>query len=156
VWNQVFAGSVGAPGGASFPSPPYTTLETTPLSREKPYLFVDSSGNYGVRVPSAQRNSRGISWGNGITPGRTIPLSDFYIAKPSDSIPLINSQLARGKQLLLTPGVYNVPWGLQVRWANTVVLGLGHATLTAVDGSVPLSVAGLPGIIIAGVTVDAG
>ena len=41
VWNQVFAGVEGAPSEATFPSPPYTTLATTPVSREKPYLFVD-------------------------------------------------------------------------------------------------------------------
>ncbi|GAB3841207.1 hypothetical protein GCM10029963_11730 [Micromonospora andamanensis] len=45
VWNQVFAGVVGAPDDAGFPDPPYTTLDTTPLSREKPYLFVDARGS---------------------------------------------------------------------------------------------------------------
>ena len=35
VWNQVFSGVQGAPA-QSFPSPPYTTLPTTPLSRESP------------------------------------------------------------------------------------------------------------------------
>src|SRR5215204_5355728 len=35
VWNQVFTGVVGAPDDATFPNPPYTTLATTPLSREK-------------------------------------------------------------------------------------------------------------------------
>ncbi len=44
VWNQVFTGVVGAPDDAAYPDPPYTTLETTPLSREKPYLFVDAKG----------------------------------------------------------------------------------------------------------------
>ena len=39
---------------------------------------------------------------------------------------------------------------------NTVVLGLGHATLTAVDGAVPLKVADVPGVVVAGVTIDAG
>jgi hypothetical protein len=33
VWNQVFAGVEGAPA-QSFPSPPYTTLATNPVSRE--------------------------------------------------------------------------------------------------------------------------
>src|SRR6266545_2375603 len=37
VWNQVFAGVQGAPA-QSFPNPPYTTLPTTPVSRERPYL----------------------------------------------------------------------------------------------------------------------
>ncbi len=62
VWNQVFAGVVGAPSDAEFPNPPYTTFDTTPLSRERPYLFVDSRGAYNIRVPSAQRNTSGITW----------------------------------------------------------------------------------------------
>jgi hypothetical protein len=156
VWNQVFAGVEGAPSDESFPNPPYTTLETTPVSREKPYLFIDAQGNYSVRVPSAQTNSRGITWAGGMTAGKTIPLSDFFIAKPSDSAQTINNQLARGKHLLLTPGIYNIGKGLSVKRANTVVLGLGHATLTAVNGAVPLTVADVPGVIIAGVTIDAG
>ena len=28
VWNQVFAGTVGAPAETGFPNPPYTTLDT--------------------------------------------------------------------------------------------------------------------------------
>jgi hypothetical protein len=156
VWNQVFAGTVGAPDASGFPSPPYTTLETTPVSREKPYLFVDSRGKFNVRVPFLQRNSRGVTWANGMTPGRTLSISDFFIAKPSDSVHTINNQLARGKHLLLTPGVYNISRSIEVKRPNTVVLGLGHATLTAVNGSTPLDVADVPGAIIAGVTIDAG
>ena len=68
----------------------------------------------------------------------------------------INNQLARGKHLLLTPGVYDVGQSIAVKRADTVVLGLGHATLTAVDGAVPLTVADVPGVIVAGVTIDAG
>ena len=156
VWNQVFAGVEGAPSEADFPNPPYTTLATTPVSREKPYLFIDAQGRYNVRVPSAQTDTSGISWADGMTPGRTIPLRDFFLAKPSDSVQTINNQLARGRNLLLTPGVYNIGKSISVKRANTVVLGLGHATLTAVKGAVPLTVADVPGVIIAGVTIDAG
>ena len=156
VWNQVFAGVEGAPDDAGFPSPPYTTLPATPVSREKPYLFVDGVGRYAVRVPSAQTATRGISWADGETPGRTVPITDFYIAQPGDSVGMINSQLARGRHLLLTPGVYDVAGSINVKRADTVVLGMGHATLTAIDGSVPLKVADAPGIVIAGVTIDAG
>ncbi|GAA4440004.1 adenylyl cyclase [Phytohabitans houttuyneae] len=156
VWNQVFAGVTGAPDDSAFPSPPYTTLTTTPLSREKPYLFVDAKGKYQVRVPSAHRNTSGVSWANGLTPGRTIPLSDFYVAKPGDSVLKINLALALGKHLLLTPGVYDIARSIEVWRPNTVVLGLGHATLTAVNGSIPLDVADVPGVIVAGVTIDAG
>ena len=83
VWNQVFAGVAGAPPETGFPNPPYTTLDTTPLSREKPYLFVDAAGRSMVRVPSARRETRGITWAEGVTPGRTIPLRDFFVARPS-------------------------------------------------------------------------
>jgi hypothetical protein len=156
VWNQVFAGVVGAPSEAAFPNPPYTTLGTTPVSREKPYLFVDAQGTYNVRVPSAQTDSSGITWAGGMTAGRTIPLDDFFVAKPSDPVETINSQLARGMHLLFTPGIYNVGKSISVKHANTVILGIGHATLTAVNGAVPLTVDDEPGIIIAGVTIDAG
>ena len=156
VWNQVFAGVEGAPDDAGFPNPPYTTLATTPISREKPYLFVDGQGSYGLRVPSAQTDASGVSWSDGMTAGRTIPLGDFFIAEPSDPVHVINAALARGMNLLLTPGVYDVGTRISVKRANTVVLGLGHATLTAVDGAIPLKVADVPGVIVAGVTIDAG
>ncbi|MFC4118899.1 adenylyl cyclase [Nonomuraea zeae] len=156
VWNQVFAGVAGAPEETGFPSPPYTTLDTTPVSREKPYLYADARGRYSVRVPAARTNTRGISWADGLTPGRSLPISDFFVAKPSDSVQVINSQLARGKHLLLTPGVYDIARSIEIKRPDTVVLGLGHATLTAVRGSIPLDVAGVPGVVIAGVTVDAG
>ncbi|WP_430783392.1 glycosyl hydrolase family 28-related protein [Actinoplanes sp. G11-F43] len=154
VWNQVFAGVKGAPSEADFPTTPYTTLDTTPVSREKPFLFVDAKGKYQVRVPAAKRNTSGTSWDD--KSGRTLPLSAFYVAKPGDSVAKINLQLALGKHLLLTPGVYDIARSLRVFHPNTVVLGLGHATLTAVDGAIPLDVADVPGVIVAGVTIDAG
>src|SRR5579885_1970367 len=50
VWNQVFSGVVGAPAqcfpAASSCGGPYTTLSTSPVTREEPYLYVDSSGNF--------------------------------------------------------------------------------------------------------------
>ena len=155
VWNQVFSGDVGAPT-QSFPDPSYTTLATTPASREKPYLYVDSAGTYNVFVPDAQTASRGTSWQDGQTPGRSLPLSSFFVAKPSDRISTINSALARGQNLLLTPGVYDVAQSIAVKRANTVVLGLGLATLTAQRGAVAMTVADEPGVDIAGVTFDAG
>ena len=155
VWNQVFSGVVGAPA-QSFPKPPYTTLATTPVSKERPYLYVDGSGAYNVFVPSAARDSKGTTWQAGPTPGRSLPLSTFFIAHPSDPIAKINSALAKGRNLLLTPGVYDLARSIKVKRTGTVVLGLGMATLTAQDGAVPLTVADVPGVDIAGLTIDAG
>lgn len=156
VWNQVFAGVQGAPDESSFPNPPYTTLATTPVSREKPYLFVDADGQVNVRVPAAQHNSSGVSWAAGPTAGRTLPLSDFFVATPADSVATINEQLRQGRNLLLTPGVYDVDQSIHVYRPDQIVLGIGHATLTAVGGVTPLKVADVPGAIVAGVTIDAG
>jgi len=155
VWNQVFAGVQGAPA-QSFPDPPYTTLPTNPASREKPYLYVDAAGAYQVFVPDARTSSVGTTWQKGPTPGRSIPLPDFFLARPTDSVKTINAQLARGKNLILTPGMYAVDASIRVKRADTIVLGLGIATLTAVGGAVPLTVADVKGVDIAGLMIDAG
>ena len=156
VWNQVFSGVVGAPSDATFPNPPYTTLERTPLSREKPYLYVDSAGSWQVRVPYAATDTRGVSWADGPTPGRTVPLQDFHVVHPGDSWASINAALAQGKNLLFTPGLYDISRSIRISRPGTVVLGMGHATLTAVGGATPLVVADRAGIVVAGLTVDAG
>ena len=155
VWNQVFAGVEGAPA-SSFPSPPYTTLPTTPVSREKPYLHVDAAGEYRVHVPALRTGAAGPTWRSGATPGRSLPLAEFFVARPSDSIATIDAALASGKHLLLTPGVYDVDRSILVTRPGTVVLGLGLATLTARGGAVPIRVADVPGVTIAGVMIDAG
>lgn len=156
VWNQVFSGDINAPaqdfgGGAA-----YTTLAQTPVSREKPYLYIDGSGNWNVFVPSPQTNSTGPTWANGHTPGTSIPLSKFFIATPSDSVSTINNALSKGLNLLLTPGVYNVNSPIKVKRTDAVVQGLGFATLTATSGSTALTTADVAGIDISGLIVDAG
>jgi hypothetical protein len=94
VWNQVFSGVVGAPAQNFPPSKangnPYTTLATSPVTREEPFLYVDSAGNFNVFVPGLQRNSSGITWGSGPVPGSSIPITDFFIAKPTDNLGAIN------------------------------------------------------------------
>jgi hypothetical protein len=156
VWNQVFAGVEGAPPTAFPGTDRYTTLDTTPLSREKPYLFVDAGGRWQVFVPAAQRDSRGTTWAGGVEPGRAVPLSAFLVASPRTSVRAINEALARGRHLLLLPGVYDVARSIEVKRPGTVVLGLGVATLTSAGGAVPLTVADVEGVRVAGLMIDAG
>ncbi|MDQ2757258.1 MAG: adenylyl cyclase [Actinomycetota bacterium] len=161
VWNQVFSGTAGAPAEC-FPQSdscgggPYTTVAKTSVSREKPYLYIDSRGAYRVFVPAAAKDSSGVTWAAGSTPGRSIGISDFFVAKPSNSAREINRELARGRNLLLTPGVYHLGQTVKVKRANTVVLGLGLASLTPTRGQIAMSVADVPGVDIAGLTFDAG
>lgn len=155
VWNQVFAGVQGAPA-TDFVTNKYTTLDTNPASREKPYLYVDAKGRYNVFVPSAATNSTGTTWAAGSTPGRSLPLSSFFVAKPGDSASRINAALAVGKNVLFAPGVYHVNRTLNVLWPNAVVLGLGLATIVPDNGVVAMQTLDVPGIDIAGIMFDAG
>jgi hypothetical protein len=154
VWNQVFAGTIGAPA-QSFPSPPYTTLATNPVSRERPYLFADAKGDLRVFVPAPRTGSVGTTWASGPTAGRSLPLATFFVARPSDPVDRLNQALAQGKHLLLTPGVYDVDRSLLVTRPGTLVLGLGFATLSAQGGAVPLVVTG-GAADVAGILLDAG
>jgi hypothetical protein len=161
VWNQVFAGDVNAPPqcfpGVPNGCGPYTTVAATPASREKPYLYVDGAGNWRVFVPDAATGSVGPTWSATTnTPGHSLPLSSFFVASPSDSVKTINKELSRGRNLLLTPGIYHLDQTIKVKRANAVVLGLGFATLTPTTGQPALTTADQPGIDIAGLIVDAG
>ena len=83
-------------------------------------------------------------------------LRDFHVAHPGDSWASINAALAQGKNLLFTPGLYDISRSIRISRPGTVVPGMGHATLTAVGGATPLVVADRAGIVVAGLTVDAG
>jgi hypothetical protein len=161
---MVFVGIPNPPNG-EWPKPPFTKIAKTPVIREKPFLQVDSYGNYSVRVPSLISDSSGITWRSGSTSGpisgptlgKTIPIERFYIAHPTrDDAATINAQLAKGKNLLLTPGIYNLTEPLRATRPDTVVLGLGFATLHPVNGNAALTTSDVDGITIAGILFDAG
>ena len=156
VWNTVFSGVVNAPA-QSFPVPVYTTLASTPVAREKPYLTIDATGKYRVFVPSLRTNSSGATWNVGsATPGTSIPMSQFYVAKPGDTGATLNAALAAGLNLFFTPGVYAIEQTINVTRANTVVLGIGFPTLQPTNGVTPMAVADVDGVKIAGLLFDAG
>ena len=160
VWNQVFSGVVGAPAQC-FPvqtscGGPYTTLATSPVTREEPYLYMDSNGHYNVFVPAVQHNSVGTTWGSGPTPGSSIPISKFFIAQPTNSAAQIDAQLLAGKNLILTPGIYNLDLPLLVTRPDTVVLGIGFPTLIPENGIVSMIVLPSKGVMVSGMIFDAG
>jgi hypothetical protein len=162
VWNQVFSGVEGAPA-QQFPldpgppqAGPYTTLATSTVTREAPYLYLDDAGNENVFVPSAQRNTSGTTWADGATPGTSIPISRFFVAKPTDSAATMDNALHRGKNLLLTPGIYHLDEPIDVTRPDTVVLGLGFPTLIPTDGNAAMTTTRAKGIEISGVIFDAG
>ncbi|MFD3971914.1 discoidin domain-containing protein [Streptomyces cyaneofuscatus] len=153
VWNQTFSGVEGAPA-TSFPEPRYTTLQTTPISREKPFLYLDGN-TYKVFVPAKRTNARGVSW-NGTPQGTSIDLNQFYVVKPGATAATINQALSQGLNLLFTPGIYHVDQTINVNRANTVVLGLGLATIIPDNGVTAMKVADVDGVKLAGFLIDAG
>jgi hypothetical protein len=160
VWNQVFSGVVGAPAqcfpGQASCGGPYTTLATSPVTREAPYLYIDSSGHYNVFIPAVQRNSAGTTWGGGATPGSSIRIHKFFVAKPTDTAETINAALGSGRNLILTPGIYQLDQSIQVTRPDTVVVGLGFPTLVPENGIVSMTVSSAKGILISGIIFDAG
>jgi hypothetical protein len=154
LWNMVFSGVENAPP-TSFPEPAVTTLATTGIIREKPYLYLDGE-DYAVFVPSAREGTRGATWRSGSTAGASVPLDEFYVARPGDSAARINQALDQGLHLLLTPGVYELDETIEVDRSDTVVLGLGYATIVPTAGQTAMRVGDVDGVRIAGVLFDAG
>ncbi|WP_432026218.1 RICIN domain-containing protein [Streptomyces sp. 1222.5] len=154
-WNMVFVGSQGVPG-TSFPNPPHTTVAQSPVTREKPFLYVDGAGKYQVFVPSTRTDSTATSWAGGNPAGTSLPLSRFYVVKPGATAAQIDAALAAGQNLLVTPGVYHLDRTLKVTRPDTVVLGLGLATFVPDNGITAMTVADVDGVKIAGLLFDAG
>ena len=158
VWNQVFCGDPGAPAqsfgvaGAN----PYTTLATCPATEEEPFLYTDSQGNDQVFVPAAQHDSSGPAWTGGTEAGTSVPLSKFLVASPSTSVLAIDLALAAGRDLILTPGVYDLDQSIVVSRPGTVVLGLGMATLVPQRGNAAMVVIPNTGVKVSGMIIDAG
>ncbi|MYW97823.1 hypothetical protein G3I59_46245 [Amycolatopsis rubida] len=155
VWNMVFSGTTGAPAN-SFPNPPETTLDSTPVSRDVPYLYVDDGGNYRVFLPSLRTNASGPSWANGGTPGDSLPMSQFRVVKPGDTAESINSSLDSGCNLFFTPGAYHLDQTLNVTRPGTTVLGIGYPTLIPDNGVDAMHVSDVDGVRVKGLLFDAG
>jgi hypothetical protein len=70
------------------------------------------------------------------------------VAKPTDTAATLNRALASGKHLLLTPGVYSLDEPLRIKRADTVVMGMGYATLTPTNGTAALQVGDVDGVTV--------
>jgi hypothetical protein len=157
LWNMVYSGVQGAPDPVfTGQCQQNTVLPASPVTEEEPFLFTDSGGNYKVFVPAVQHGSSGPSWAGGQGAGTTLPLSKFFVASPSTPTLAITAALALGKNLILTPGVYNLNQPIVVSRPGTVVLGLGLATLVPQHGNAAMVVTPNHGVKLSGLIVDAG
>ena len=157
LWNMVYSGVEGAPSPVlSGQCEQNTVLSKSPVTEEEPFLYSDGDDRYGVFVPAVQHDSSGPSWASGEEAGTSIPISTFFVANPNTPTPTINAALALGRNLILTPGIYKLDQPIVVNRDNTVVLGLGFATLVPQRGDAAVVVASNNGVKLSDLIVDAG
>jgi hypothetical protein len=157
LWNMVYSGVQGAPAPVfTGQCQQNTVLPTSPVTEEEPFLYADSGGGYQVFVPAVRRDSSGPSWAGGSEAGASVPLSRFFVATPGTSTAVINAALARGRDLILTPGIYDLDQPIVVSRPDTVVLGQGFATLVPQRGNPAMVVVPNQGVKLSGLIVDAG
>lgn len=133
-------------------------VETTPIIREKPFLFYDE-GRYKVFKPALREaNSKGVSYRRGdMGQGLVYDLlDDFFVVKSGTSASEMNKQLAGGKHLFITPGMYELSEPLLVKNANTIILGTGLATLipNAENSTAAIIVDDVEGVTVASLLFD--
>ncbi|MDR0342438.1 MAG: glycoside hydrolase family 55 protein [Nocardiopsaceae bacterium] len=157
LWNMVYSGVTGAPAPVfTGQCEQDTVLAASPVTEGEPFLYADSSGNLRVFVPAVQRSSSGPSWASGPGAGTSMPLSRFFVATPRTPVAAINSALASGRDLILTPGVYDLAQPIRVTRPDTVVLGQGFATLVPQHGNAAMEVLPDRGVKLSGMIIDAG
>ncbi len=160
--NYVFSGCEGGvpPSVWTEADGRSTVLEYTEQMAEKPFLVYSETEGYRVFVPAAQRETKGITWKNGLSSemGYFLPLSDFYIANERDSAATLNAALGAGYHLLFPPGHYRLEEPLAIDRQNAVVMGLGYATLEIAEGNndCAVRVADADGVRLADLLIEAG
>lgn len=162
--NYVFSGCTGTTPASvwSESAGRFTNIEKTEKVAEKPFLYCnDKTGEYNVFVPECRENTVGISWENGLREekGKTLSLDEFYIADPkTDTSETLNAALSAGQNLLFTPGKYLLETPLKIERENTVVMGMGYATLTIADTNkeCAIRVAEVDGVRLCDLLIDAG
>ncbi|MDD6305072.1 MAG: sialidase, partial [Lachnospiraceae bacterium] len=157
-WNLVFVGDKeGCDPTGTWPVKAYTSVKESPEIREKPYLIYDEKAGYQVVVPALRTDASGISWGEKNTEEKRIPIKEFYVANPMrDTAKTLNEALSYGKNIIFTPGIYQLDEAIKVEKKDTVLLGMGLATLEATDGNACIVTSNEEGIILAGLLFDAG
>ncbi|MCR4695358.1 MAG: sialidase [Pseudobutyrivibrio sp.] len=156
-WNEVFAGDdpAGVPT-TSWPDHAYSAEDNVPIVREKPFLVYDEKEGFCIYVSSTKTDAVGADWLDQEPDHKLIPLSECYVAKDSiDNADTINQALAKGKDIVFTPGTYQLSDTLKVTREDTILLGLGLASLEPTEG-LPCVSTEANGVTIAGLLFDAG
>jgi hypothetical protein len=136
-----------------------TMIPNAPIIREKPFLYIDKYQQYKVFRPALKHNHTGLSYNKtDMGEGQVIDLLKyFFVVKPGTSATAMNKQLRAGKHLLITPGMYKLSEPLHIVKPNTIILGLGFATLIPdeANSTSAIIVDDLEGVTVASLLFDA-
>ena len=105
-------------------------------------------------VPGLKTDSHGTEFE---TAGASlIDFKDIYVSQPTDTAEIINSKLAAGLSVVLSPGIYDLDEPLQIVHDNQILLGLGLATLRPTQGTEAVVVGAVDGARVVGIIAQAG
>jgi len=128
--NLVFLGNDNQPGDycSNNYGKHHTVSPVTPRIAEKPYISEDYSDStkFNLIVPGMEYNLNSFSYHRLET---TIGFENVFVATQDNTADEINAKLDSGLHLILQPGQYNLTSSIVVKNANTVILGIGFATL---------------------------
>lgn len=158
-WNLVFVGSTASNLVSSncslnlFSVQSIPTISDVHIRRIPRVVFTDNL--YQVLVPPTEFIN------NGQLPKietDLVPVEDVLVLSPETfSVSEANLHLDAGHSLLFSPGVYTLTEPLLVTKSNTVILGLGFATLQPVNGTAAIVVTDQSsGTSISSLLLDAG
>lgn len=169
-WNLVFVGlKEGSAPSGTWPEKPFTNVVNTKIIREKPFIVATDNGSFGIMVPKVMENSTGTSWEDIYTYNTVnsqeeidpdsnclLPIDAFFVAKPENTVEEINAALSEGKGIILTPGIYKYSEPIHVTRKNSIILGMGLATLNNTSENEALIIEDNDGVIVSGILFDAG
>ena len=154
-WNMVFVGSSGdlpPPHCGNAAAWPITSVPSTPVIAEKPFISVNGS-RYFLNVPLLEFGKVGPT--ADYSQAAQVGFERVYVASSGDSGALLSQKLASGVHVVLTPGHYRLSSPIVVSQPDTYILGIGFPTLVSTAGN-PVIVVESTGVRVAGVLLEAG
>jgi len=154
---MVFVGvSGGVPGAhcGNVGGLPITIVAQTPIIAEKPYITINAAGQYQLRVPRLELNKVGATTNFGNVD--IIDFANVFVANESDTAEAINSKLAAGLHVILSPGNYQLTDSIVINNPKTIVLGIGFPTLISTNGKPVITVGNVDGVRVAGILFEVG
>jgi hypothetical protein len=153
VWNMVFVGNDGTVPTTQ--CPPTTTIQTTPVIAEKPYIAIDNNGLYYLMIPPLEYNKQGPTDFTQST-DTAIDFAYVYVASPSDNVTYINNKINSGLHIIFGPGIYNLTDTIVVNLPNIILLGVGFPTFVSFNGQPCFRIGNVDGVRVGGMIVESG